>query len=109
MSNHLKLRWLKTVVVSVEEKASNRRQVGTGKAARGTLASSSATAAAAVNGTLEAWGSVHAAAVAGANSIAGTGLSLIQSKKLMGWGVPSFGDMMHDGFMQEFGWEFLAG
>jgi hypothetical protein len=31
-SNHLKLRWLKTVVVSVEEKASKRRQVGTGKA-----------------------------------------------------------------------------
>ncbi|MGW7081525.1 hypothetical protein [Streptomyces sp. NPDC054866] len=31
-SNHLKLRGLKTVVVSVEEKASKRRQVGTGKA-----------------------------------------------------------------------------
>jgi hypothetical protein len=31
-SNHLKLRWLKTVVVSVEEKASERRQVGIGKA-----------------------------------------------------------------------------
>lgn len=31
-SNHLKLRWLKTVVVSVEEKASVRRQVGIGKA-----------------------------------------------------------------------------
>ncbi|MGW2088869.1 hypothetical protein [Streptomyces sp. NPDC001880] len=77
--------------------------------ARGTLASSSATAAAAANGTLEAWASAHAAAVAGANSMAGTGLSLIQSKKLMGWDVPTLGDMMHDGFMQEFGWEFLAG
>ena len=31
-SNHLKLRWLKTVVVSVEEKAQVMRQVGTGKA-----------------------------------------------------------------------------
>jgi hypothetical protein len=31
-SNHLKLRWPKTVVVSVEEKASTRRQVGAGKA-----------------------------------------------------------------------------
>jgi hypothetical protein len=31
-SNHLKLRWLKTVVVSVEEKAQGMRQVGTGKA-----------------------------------------------------------------------------
>ncbi len=31
-SNHLKLRWLKTVVVSVEEKAHVMRQVGTGKA-----------------------------------------------------------------------------
>jgi hypothetical protein len=30
--NRLKLRWLKTVVVSVEEKAPKRRQVGTGKA-----------------------------------------------------------------------------
>ena len=31
-SNHLMLRWLKTVVVSDEEKASVRRQAGTGKA-----------------------------------------------------------------------------
>jgi len=31
-SNHLELRWLKTVVVSVEEKAHVMRQVGTGKA-----------------------------------------------------------------------------
>jgi hypothetical protein len=31
-SNRLMLRWLKTVVVSDEEKASWRRQVGTGKA-----------------------------------------------------------------------------
>ena len=31
-SNHLMLRWLKTVVVSVEEKAHVMRQVGTGKA-----------------------------------------------------------------------------
>ena len=31
-SNHLMLRWLKTVVVSDEEKAHLMRQVGTGKA-----------------------------------------------------------------------------
>ena len=31
-SNHLMLRWLKTVVVSDEEKAHVMRQVGTGKA-----------------------------------------------------------------------------
>ena len=31
-SNHLMLRWLKTVVVSDEEKAHEMRQVGTGKA-----------------------------------------------------------------------------
>ncbi len=31
-SNHLMLRWLKTVVVSDEEKAHKMRQVGTGKA-----------------------------------------------------------------------------
>ncbi|NNH75657.1 hypothetical protein HLB23_38395 [Nocardia uniformis] len=31
-SNRLELRWLKTVVVSVEEKAHVMRQVGTGKA-----------------------------------------------------------------------------
>ena len=31
-SNHLMLRWLKTVVVSDEEKAHMMRQVGTGKA-----------------------------------------------------------------------------
>ena len=31
-SNRLMLRWLKTVVVSDEEKAPLRRQVGTGKA-----------------------------------------------------------------------------
>lgn len=30
-SNHLMLRWLKTVVVSDEEKAQLMRQVGTGK------------------------------------------------------------------------------
>ena len=30
-SNHLMLRWLKTVVVSDEEKAPERRQVGIGK------------------------------------------------------------------------------
>ena len=33
-SNRLMLRWLKTVVVSDEEKAPVRRQVGTGKATR---------------------------------------------------------------------------
>jgi hypothetical protein len=32
MSNHLMLRWLKTVVVSDEETAHEMRQVGTGKA-----------------------------------------------------------------------------
>ena len=32
MSNHLVLRWLKTVVVSDEEKAQGMRQVGIGKA-----------------------------------------------------------------------------
>ena len=31
VSNRLELRWLKTVVVSVEEKAHWMRQVGTGK------------------------------------------------------------------------------
>ena len=31
-SNHLMLRWLKTVVVSDEEKAQEMRQVGIGKA-----------------------------------------------------------------------------
>jgi hypothetical protein len=31
-SNHLRLRWLKTVVVSAEEKAHRMRQVGIGKA-----------------------------------------------------------------------------
>jgi hypothetical protein len=37
-SNHLKLRWLKTVVVSVEEKARvGPRQVGTGKASASEL------------------------------------------------------------------------
>jgi hypothetical protein len=30
-SNHPELRWLKTVVVSVREKAHSKRQVGTGK------------------------------------------------------------------------------
>jgi len=30
-SNRLELRWLKTVVVNVEEKAHQMRQVGTGK------------------------------------------------------------------------------
>jgi hypothetical protein len=34
-SNRLMLRWLKTVVVSDEEKASLRRQVGIGKASAG--------------------------------------------------------------------------
>jgi hypothetical protein len=28
---------------------------------------------------------------------------------LMGWGVPSVGDIMHDGFIPEFGWEWLGG
>jgi len=31
-SSHLRLRWLKTVVVSAEEKAHQMRQAGTGKA-----------------------------------------------------------------------------
>lgn len=77
--------------------------------ARGTLASSSATAGRAANGTVDAWASAHATAVANANSTASAGLSLIQSKRLMGWGVPTLGDMLHDGFMQEFAWEFVAG
>jgi hypothetical protein len=36
-SNHLMLRWLKTVVVSDEEKAHEMRQVGTGKASESDL------------------------------------------------------------------------
>ncbi|MFF5858892.1 hypothetical protein ACFY8B_25250 [Streptomyces sp. NPDC012751] len=76
---------------------------------RGALASSSATSGSAASGALDAWAAAHGAAVASANASAGTGLGLIQSRTLMGWGVPSLGDMLHDGFVQEFGWEFLAG
>ncbi|MFI8521643.1 hypothetical protein ACIGEZ_28085 [Streptomyces sp. NPDC085481] len=76
---------------------------------RGTLASTSATGGGATSGTLEGWGLSNALGVAGAVASSSTGLTLIQSHRLVGWGVPSLGDMMHDGFMQEFGWEFLAG
>jgi hypothetical protein len=76
--------------------------------ARGTLASGPGTAARATNGTLAAWALANAVAVNNAAASASLGLSLIQTHKLMGWGVPTSGDMRHDGFMQEFAWEFLA-
>lgn len=76
--------------------------------ARGTLASSTLTAARAANGTLANWAAANGANVPGAALSAAAGLALIRANRLMGWLVPSAGDMRHDSFMQEFAWEFLA-
>jgi hypothetical protein len=78
---------------------------------RGTLASSALTAAGAASGPLAAWASANAAAVAGAVANATAGINLIVSNVLMGWNLRGgqVGEMLHDGFLQEFGWEFLRG
>src|SRR5262249_29792055 len=77
--------------------------------ARGSLASSPLTAGRAAGGLLSAWGAANAPAVAGAVGAAAVGVNLIRIHKLMGWDVPDAGEMLHDGFLQEFGWEFLIG
>jgi hypothetical protein len=81
--------------------------------ARGTLASSPFTAASATSGTLADWATAHAAEVASAVAQSAAGIALIVSASsvLMGWGLRGgqLGEMLHDGFIQEFGWEFLAG
>jgi hypothetical protein len=39
---------------------------------------------------------------------AGKARALIRRFQLMGW-APPYGEELHDGFVPEFGWEFVAG
>ena len=76
---------------------------------RGTMASSPLTQASATNGTLAMWASTRQQLIADAVAQHGPLTALIQSNVLTGWAFPDLDSMCHDGFMPEFGWEFLAG
>jgi hypothetical protein len=77
--------------------------------ARGTLASSPLTAARATSGTLANWAATLGAAIGIAAAALTASRGLINTHGLMGWAPPDDGSLLHDAFMQEFGWEFLAG
>jgi hypothetical protein len=76
---------------------------------RGTLASSDLRAAQASSGTLRTWSASPSIRGAIASLNFNQTWALIRDKRLMGWAVSSPGDLAHDGFIPEFGWEFLAG
>ena len=76
---------------------------------RGTLASSPLTQAAATSGTLASWAASRTVTIAAAFAQSAPLVVLIQQNQPTGWMFPDTGSMCHDGFMPEFGWEFLAG
>lgn len=84
------------------------RQLSADLPPRGTLASSPLTQAAAVNGTLAAWAATRLPTIAAAVALSPPLVTLIQTNALTGWSFPDTGSMCHDGFMPEFGWEFLT-
>ncbi|MGE8165993.1 hypothetical protein ACQKRQ_38370 [Paraburkholderia sp. NPDC080076] len=85
------------------------RQLSVDLPPRGTLASSPLTEARASNGTLAAWAAGRHASIAAGVAQSRPLMELIQQNILTGWAFPDLGSMCHDGFMPEFGWEFLAG
>lgn len=61
---------------------------------------------------LKTWGKTNATDIAAFSSSAEPLRAAVIANpafNLMGWGVPSVGDVMHDGFIPEFGWEWLLG
>lgn len=76
---------------------------------RGSLASSPLTEAGASNGTLANWANANRANVNAAVLQSAGLVSLIVNLNLTGYQFPDTGSMRHDGFVPEFGWEFLAG
>ena len=80
--------------------------------ARGTLASSAATKAAATAGTLDDWAaqaSLHPDVVtAASDAVLNKAYAIIRDRLLMNWAMGAAGGMLHAGVIPEFGWEFLA-
>lgn len=93
---------------SAEVQAPIQTLIANGLPARGTLASSNLRAALASAGTLDAWAARSANKPAIASIIVGAAWAMIRDRQLMGWPVSSPDDMAHDGFIPEFGWEFLS-
>ena len=75
---------------------------------RGTMRSSAIAPPRAGSIRLADWGKSNAADVRGTLNNAGKARALIRKFRLMGWAPPD-GEELHDGFVPEFGWEFLAG
>jgi hypothetical protein len=84
------------------------RQLSADLPPRGTLASSPLTQASATNGTLASWAATRLPTIAAAVALSPPLVTLIQTNVLTGWAFPDTGSMCHDGFMPEFGWEFLT-
>jgi hypothetical protein len=84
--------------------------IASGLPARGTLASSAVTKAAATGGTLDDWAAAHAAdaAAAGADAVVNKVYPIIRDRMLMDWAMGAAGGILHAGCIPEFGWEFLA-
>jgi hypothetical protein len=82
--------------------------IANGLPARGTLASSSVRQPLATSGTLDDWAKLAANKPAIAAINTNKTWALVRDRELMGWRVAGPGDLAHDGFIPEFGWEFLA-
>jgi hypothetical protein len=97
-------------VKAAEVPAALQKVIDSGLPARGTLASSAATKAAATAGTLDDWAAAHAAdvAAAGSDAVVSKVYPIIRDRELMAWQMGAAGGILHAGVIPEFGWEFLA-
>jgi len=91
------------------EVSSQLQTLISGLPTRGTLAASALKAPLASSGTLDSWSALPSIKGAIASLNFTSIWALIRDRQLMGWEVASPGDLAHDGFIPEFGWEFLAG
>ena len=82
--------------------------ISNGLPPRGTLASSSLRKPLATSGALDDWATLAANKTAIAAIDTNKTWALVRDRALMGWRVSSPGDLAHDGFIPEFGWEYLA-
>ena len=99
-------------VKAAEVPAALQKVIDSGLPARGTLASSAATKAAATAGTLDDWAAqavLHPDVVtAGSDAVVNKVYPIVRDRLLMDWPMGAAGGMLHAGVIPEFGWEFLA-
>ena len=98
-------------VLPAEVPAPLQTLIDNGLPSRGVLASSSARAGIAFGGTLDDWANLPANKPAidllDATLLQNTA-NLVASRGLTGWGTTLPGAHAHDGFMAEFGWEYMT-